>query len=44
MFTEEFKRQVASLQAKEVGLMIMEMANIKAEDDIEKHQTVKFKL
>jgi hypothetical protein len=44
MFIEEFKRQVASLQAKEVGLMIMEMANIKAEDDIEKHQTVKLKL
>jgi signal transduction histidine kinase len=43
-FIEELKRQGAALQAKEAGWMIVETANIKAEDGIEKCQRVKLKL
>jgi hypothetical protein len=44
-FIEELKRQGAALQAKEAGWMIVETANIKAEDGIEKRQLrVKLKL
>ena len=43
-FIEELKRQGAALQAKEAGWMIVETANIKAEDGIEKRQRVKLKL
>ena len=43
-FIEELKRQGATLQAKEAGWMIVEMANLKAEDGIEKRQRVKRKL
>jgi len=37
-FIEELKRQGAALQAKEAGWMIVETANIKAENGIEKCQ------
>jgi len=43
-FIEELKCQGATLQAKEAGWRIGEMANIKAEDGIQKHQRVKLKL
>jgi len=43
-FIEELKRQGAALQAKEAGWIIVETANIKAEDGIEKRQGVKLKL
>jgi len=43
-FIEELKWQGAALQAKEAGWMIVETANIKAEDGIEKRQRVKLKL
>jgi len=43
-FIEELKREGGALQAKEAGWMIVETANIKAEDDIEKRQRVKLKL
>jgi len=43
-FIDELKLQWAALQAKEAGWMIVETANIKAEDGIKKHQRVKFKL
>ena len=43
-FIQELKRQGAALQAKEAGWMILEMANIKTEDGIEKRQRVKLKL
>jgi len=36
-FIEELKCQGAALQAKEAGWIIVETANIKAEDAIEKH-------
>jgi hypothetical protein len=40
-FIDELKHQGATLQAKEAGWMIVETANIKAEDGIEKCQRVK---
>jgi hypothetical protein len=43
-FIEELKLQGAALQAKEVGRMFVETANIKAENGIKKHQRVKLKL
>jgi hypothetical protein len=43
-FIEELKCQGAALQAKEAGWMIVETANIKAEDGIKKGQRVKLKL
>ena len=43
-FIEEQTRQGANLQAKEAGWMIVETANIMAEDGIEKHQRVQLKL
>jgi len=43
-FIEELKRQGAALQAKEAGWMVVETANIKAEDGIEKRQRVQLKL
>jgi hypothetical protein len=42
-FIQELKRQGAALQAKEAGWMIVQMANIKAEDGIEKRERVKLK-
>ena len=44
MFIDELKREGAALRAKEAEWMIVEMANINAEDDIEKCQRVKLKL
>jgi len=41
---EELKRQGAALQAKEAGWMIVETANIKAENGTEERQRVKLKL
>ena len=43
-FIEELKRQWAALQAKEAGWIIVETANIMAEDGIKKCQRVKLKL
>ena len=43
-FIEELKCQGAPLQANEAGWMIVETANIKAEDGVEKRQRVKLKL
>jgi hypothetical protein len=43
-FIEELNRQGAALQAKQAGWMIVETANIKAEDGLEKHERVKLKL
>jgi len=43
-FIEEPKCQWAAIQAKEAGWMIVDTANIKAEDGIEKSQRVKLKL
>jgi len=43
-FIDELKRQGAALQAREAGWMIVETANIKAEDGIEKRQRVKLQL
>jgi len=43
-FIDELKRQGAALPAMEAGWMIVETANIKAEDGIEKRQRVKLKL
>ena len=43
-FIEELKWQRAALQAKEAGWMIVETANIKAENGIEKRQRVILKL
>jgi len=42
-FIDELKHQGAALQAKEAGWMIVETAQIKAEDGIEKCQRVKLK-
>jgi len=44
MFIDKLKCQRAALCAKGAGWMIVEMANINAEDGIEKCQRVKFKL
>jgi len=43
-FIDQLTRQGAALQAKKAGWMIVETANIKAEDGIEKRQRVKWKL
>jgi len=43
-FIEELKCKGATLQAKEAGWMIVETANIKAEDGIEKRRRVQLKL
>jgi len=43
-FIQELKRQRAAQQAKEARWMIVQTANLKAEDGIEKHQRVKLKL
>jgi hypothetical protein len=43
-FTDELQRQGVALRAKDAVWMIVETANIKAEDGIEKRQRVKLKL
>jgi len=43
-FIEKIKCQGAAIQAEEAGWMILETANIKGEDGIEKRQRVKLKL
>jgi len=43
-FIEQLKCQGAALQAKDAGWMIVETANIKAEDSIMKHERVQLKL
>jgi len=43
-FIDELKQEGAALQAPEAGWMIVEPANLKAEDGIEKRQRVKLKL
>jgi hypothetical protein len=37
-FLDQLKRQGAVLSTKDVGWMIVETANVNAEDGIEKHQ------
>jgi len=41
---DELKRQGAALSAQDAGWMILEMANVDAEDGIEKRQWVELKL
>jgi hypothetical protein len=43
-FIDELQRERATMRAKEMGWMIVETANIKAEDGIEKRQRVRLKL
>jgi hypothetical protein len=43
-FVDKLQCQGAALGAKEVGWKIVETANIKAEDGIEKRKTAKLKL
>ena len=43
-FIDELKRQGAALSAKDAGWMIVETANVNAEDGLEKRQRVKLKL